>query len=93
MESLQTGKTKHALVNVRFKINSLTIFAFRKLFEDCKIGCIKFMIYSCSNFTSFAVAEGKSVDSSGLFLLHFTACDVASLPERAPHCSDLKAAI
>lgn len=44
------------------------------------------MIYSCSNSTSFSVAEGKSVDSSGLFLLHFIASDVASQPEREPHC-------
>lgn len=76
MEILETGKTKHALVNVRFKINSLTIFAFRKLFEDCKVSCIKFMIYSCSNFTSFSVVEGKSVNSSDLFLLYFTASDL-----------------
>lgn len=32
MEILETGKTKHALVNVRFKINSLTIFAFLQAF-------------------------------------------------------------
>lgn len=33
MESLQTGKTKRALVNVRFKINSLTVFASYKHFK------------------------------------------------------------
>lgn len=31
------------------------------------------MIYSHSNLTSFSVVEGKSVNSSGLFLLYFTA--------------------
>ena len=69
MEILETGKTKHALVNVRFKINSLTIFVFCKLYEDCKISCTKLMIYRCSNLTSFSVVERKSVPSSGLFLL------------------------
>lgn len=93
MEILETRKTKHALVNVGFKINSLTMFAFCKLFEDCKISCIKLIIYSCSNLTSFLVAEEKSVNSFGLFLLYFTASDVASLAKKALHCSDLKAAI
>lgn len=59
MEILEMGKTKHALVKVHFKINSLTIFAFCKLSEDYKVSCIKFMIYSCSNLTSFSVVEGK----------------------------------
>lgn len=66
---------------------------FCKLFEDCKISCIKLMIYSCSNLTSFSIVERKSVNSSGLFLLYFTASDVASLAKKALLCSDLKAAI
>lgn len=51
------------------------------------------MIYSCSNLTSFSVVEGKSVNSSGLFLLYFTASVVASVAQKPLVCSDLKAAI
>lgn len=75
MEILETHRTKHALVNVCFKSDSLIIFAFCKLSEDCKISCLKFMIYySCSNLTSFSVVEGKSANSSGLFFLFYSLC-------------------